>query len=87
MEHLNPTRPEVRFRQLCAIATEIRTTQSLTSYADWKEEVRHRTVTLGFRWPPPALTWKAIDAVDHVWRKRHPHHPRIGSVSAPSRPR
>jgi hypothetical protein len=73
-------RQPCQFRQLCAIASEALTRDPalLEQSLEWTEQVKDRVTSLGYPRPPTADVWKAMDAVEHVHRKR------IGSATATS---
>jgi hypothetical protein len=52
-------RPEVPFKRLCAIATELRADDDI----EWKHRVKDRVWELGFRLPHSNLVYRAIDAI------------------------
>jgi hypothetical protein len=73
------TRPEVSFRQLCAIAKDLGTQDTTIDAVEWKDRIKDRTHALGFRTPYSDQVWRAIDAVEHA-------HPTLSRMHRPRHP-
>jgi hypothetical protein len=72
MKKIPPPHQSCGFRQLCAIAKALLEQRPtlLTDSGEWKESIKDRATALGYPRPMTADVYKAMDAVEHVHRRR-----------------
>lgn len=74
---MTETRKECGFRQLCAIATALLGPRPayLLESSDWKGAVQDRAHALGYKTPMTEIVWRAMDASEQAYRRKHPPKP------------
>jgi hypothetical protein len=66
-------RVPISFRQLCLVATEqLEANPGLLNDSDWKDVVKDRVHQLGFQTPRTEFVYRAMDATESAYLKRHP---------------
>lgn len=77
----SPNRPEIQFRQLCALIRDLLTQQPTLSGTDLTDAVKTQVVHLGFADPPTSAVYPALDAVERALRRVQP--PASSSATPP----
>jgi hypothetical protein len=72
MKKIPPPHQPCGFRQLCAIAKALLAQRPMLLHdsVEWKESIKDLATSLGYPSPMTADVYKAMNAVEHVHRRR-----------------